>query len=45
MPDTIVQVANACEVTTKTRLLTLLSPAHTGFLILKSPQTGIYQFA
>ena len=35
MPDTIAQVANACEVTKKTKLLALLSPAHTGFLILE----------
>ena len=45
MPDTIAQVANVCEVTKKTiledprlsRLLALLSPAHTEFSILEPP--------
>ena len=50
MPDTIVQVANACAMmktvrSCLSRLLTLLSPAHTVFLILEPPQTGIYWFA
>ena len=45
MPDTIVQVANACQLSDKedyclSRLLALLYPAHTEYLILEPPQTG-----